>query len=155
MDIPELPPDIAFRPLGPDDEAAAFEIKRAALGPHVAAHWGWDDAVQAEFHRQRFGARPVLAIVRGDETLGTVSLQRSGDSLRLDEFYLLPQWQRDVLGTRILRHCLSLADAERLPVGLQHLAWNPVGSLYRRHGFAETGRDDTFVYMERPPAPDL
>jgi GNAT superfamily N-acetyltransferase len=153
MDIPDLPPDIAFRPLGPDDEGAAFEIKQAALGPHVAARWGWDDAVQTEFHRQRFGARPVMAIVRRGETLGTVCLQHVGDGLRLDEFYLLPQWQRDGLGSRILRHCLSLADAKRLPVRLQHLAWNPVGSLYRRHGFAETRRDDTFIYLRRPLAP--
>ena len=93
-----------------------------------------------------------MAIVRGGETLGTVCLRRSDGSLRLDEFYLLPQWQRGGLGTRILRHCLSLADAERLPVSLQHLAWNPVASLYRRHGFAETGRDDTFVHLQRPPA---
>jgi len=154
MDIPDLPPDIAFHPLGPDDETAAFDIKKAALGPHVAAHWGWDDAVQAEFHRRRFRARPVMAIVRDGEMLGTVCLQRSGTGLRLDEFYLLPRWQREGLGTRILRHCLSLADAERLPVGLQHLAWNPVGTLYRRHGFVEAGRDDTIVYMERPPQPD-
>ena len=154
MDLPDLPPDIAFRPLGPGDEAAALAVKQAALGQYIVDRWGWDDAVQAEFHRRRFAARPVKAIIRGGETLGTVCLHRSGDGLRLDEFYLLPRWQHAGLGTRILRHCLSLADAARLPVGLQHLAWNPVGSLYRRHGFAETARDDTFVYLERPAAAD-
>jgi hypothetical protein len=48
---------------------------------------------------------------------------------------------------------LPVAGRRRAAAGrLQHLAWNPVGSLYRRHGFAETGRDDTFVYMDgRPP----
>ena len=39
MEIPDLPPDIAFRPLRPGDEAAAFEIRKAALGPHIAARW--------------------------------------------------------------------------------------------------------------------
>ena len=38
MEIPDLPPDIAFRPLRPG-EAAAFEIRKAALGPHIAARW--------------------------------------------------------------------------------------------------------------------
>lgn len=152
MRIPDLPPDIRFRRMHADDGAAAFVIKKAALGPHIAARWGWDDAAQTEFHRHRFGERPVLAIDRAGETLGTVCLHDIGGRLSFDEFYLLPRWQRQGLGTRILRHCLAQADAQGLPVRLQHLEWNPVGSLYRRHGFVENSRNGVHVFMERPPA---
>ncbi len=151
MRIPALPPDIRFDSMGPEDEAAAFAVKKAALGPHITARWGWDDALQAQCHRERFRRRPVAAIVRDGETLGTVCLHAIGDRLSLDEFYLLPRWQGQGLGTRILAHCLALADGDGRPVRLQHLAWNPVGSLYRRHGFVETGRNDIHVFMERSP----
>ena len=35
-----------LRPAAPEDFAFAFEAKRDALGPHIAARWGWDDALQ-------------------------------------------------------------------------------------------------------------
>jgi len=151
MRIPDLPPDIRIRRMHAADEAVAFAIKKAALGPYIAAQWGWDDAIQFAFHRQHFGARPVHAIIRDGETLGTVCLHEAAGRLSLDEFYLVPQWQRQGLGARILRHCLALADSQALPVRLQHLQWNPVGSLYLRHGFVETGRDEFHVFMQRSP----
>jgi GNAT superfamily N-acetyltransferase len=95
-----------------------------------------------------------MAIVRDGEMLGTVCLQRSGTGLRLDEFYLLPRWQREGLGTRILRHCLSLADAERLPVGCsisRGTGRHALSPPRLRRGRAGTTRS---LYMERPPQPD-
>ena len=48
MHIPDLPPDLRF-PILPQDEDAlrySFEAKRAAMGPYIMAHWGWDEALQ-------------------------------------------------------------------------------------------------------------
>jgi hypothetical protein len=49
-----------------------------------------------------------------------------------------------------LHHCLTLADALGLPTRLEHLRWNPVRSLYLRHGFADVGQSDIHIFMERP-----
>ena len=82
--------------------------------------------------------------------MGTLSLMTLADHVRLGEFYLAPDVQDQGLGSMILRHCLDSADAAERPVRLEYLSWNPVGRLYRRHGFLETGRSDTHVFMERP-----
>jgi GNAT superfamily N-acetyltransferase len=81
--------------------------------------------------------------------VGTVDLTALADHLRLDEFYLLPAYQRQGLGTRILKHCLAIAHARSLPLRLRYLKWNPVGSLYRRHGFTVIDETEIHFIMQR------
>jgi GNAT superfamily N-acetyltransferase len=108
--------------------------------------------IQRSFHEQRFREKPFLRIIHCDVSVGTFALTRYPDHILLDDFYLLPEYHRRGLGTKILRHCLSVADAMSLPVRLRYLKWNPVGSLYRRNGFREIGETDIHFLMERQPA---
>jgi GNAT superfamily N-acetyltransferase len=153
--IPDLPPDIRFERLPPTPDAFdfAFEVKRAAMGPHIAVRWGWDEAFQRRFHEQRFAERRFFRIVVAGEPAGTLALTAYADHILFDDFYLLPALHRRGLGTRILRHVLATADRIGVPVRLRYLKWNPVGTLYRRHGFREVGQTDIHVLMERLPDP--
>ena len=152
MVLPDLRPDFTFPRLPETAEAIefAFEAKRAAMGPHIVRRWGWDEAFQRELHQRRFAEKPFFQIRRGEQPLGTLSLQLAPDHVRFGEFYLLPAHQGRGVGSAILRHCLALADQCGLPVRLEHLHWNPVGSLYRRHLFVDTGSSDIYTLMERP-----
>lgn len=120
------------------------------MGRYVTIQWGWDEQLQSDMHRAHFAAKPFFEITKAGEFVGTVSFQLLADHIRLGEFYLVPDLQRNGMGTAILQHCLELADSLRLPVRLEHLQWNPVGALYRRHGFAEISRNDIHIFMERP-----
>ncbi|MCJ2111288.1 GNAT family N-acetyltransferase [Methylobacterium sp. E-025] len=153
-------PDLTFPALGntAGDIDFAFRVKQAAPGPHVTVRWGWNETFQRAVHERCFNEKPFFAIERAGRRLGTISIESCSTHLRLGEFYLLPAFQGRGLGTAILRHCLTLADALRLPVRLEYLRWNPVGSLYRRCGCVELGRTDVHCLMERPstsppPAP--
>jgi GNAT superfamily N-acetyltransferase len=150
--LPDLPPDVRFAVLPPDQAAFAysFSVKRAAMRPYIEARWGWDEALQKRLHRERFEEKPFARILWRDRAVGTVSLMRVADHARFGEFYLLPEYQRLGLGSRILRHCLLLTDATSLPVRLEYLKWNPVGTLYRRHGFTVVGETEIHWLMERP-----
>ncbi|WP_426955114.1 GNAT family N-acetyltransferase [Muricoccus radiodurans] len=155
MDLPDLPPDLSFPRLATAaDEEFAFAAKRAAMGPHIISRWGWDEAFQRDLHRRRFAEKPFFGIRRNEEALGTLSVERAADHVRFGEFYILPPFHGRGIGSAILAHVIALADGLGLPVRLEHLHWNPVGALYRRHGFAETGRSDIHLFMERPvPGP--
>jgi hypothetical protein len=100
MLLPDLPPDLAFALLARDDEALrySFEVKRLAMGPHIAKRWGWDEALQQKLHRERFDEKPFFRIVRDGKPGGTVSVQRGEDHIRFGEFYLLPDLQRQGAG---------------------------------------------------------
>ena len=115
------------------------------------AHWG-DEALQLRLHRERFAGKPFFRIVWRGKDIGTVSLMRLADHVRFGEFYLLAAYQRCGIGGAILRHCLALSDTQGMPVRLEYLKWNPVGTLYRRHGFAVVGETEIHWLMERPAA---
>lgn len=152
LHLPDLPPDVQFAALPRDERAFAytFDVKRAAMRPYIERRWGWDEALQRRLHRERFDEKPFTRIVWRERAVGTVSLMRFDTYIRFGEFYLHQEFQRLGLGSRILRHCLQLSDATSLPVRLEYLKWNPVGSLYRRHGFVVTGETEIHWLMERP-----
>jgi GNAT superfamily N-acetyltransferase len=147
--------DVRFELLPDDDEAFefSFRAKQEALGPYVVERWGWDDDFQRNVHRTRLREKPFFRIVHQGRAVGTLSVLQAADHIRFGEFYLFPDSQGQGLGSRILQHCLSLADRHALPVRLEYLKWNPVGSLYRRHGFEPIGETEIHWLMERPPGP--
>lgn len=152
MSLPDLPPDFTFPQLANSvgDLEFAFEAKKAAMGPHIIARWGWDEVFQRKLHEQRYNEKPFFAIQQANRRLGTVSFDLNREYARLGEFYIFPELQGKGIGTKVLRHCLGLADDRKLPVRLEHLRWNPVGSLYRRWGFVEQGTSEIHLFMERP-----
>ncbi|WFS01636.1 GNAT family N-acetyltransferase [Rhizobium tumorigenes] len=157
MNLTDLPPDLQFRKLTPTDEEFefSFEAKRQALGPHIIQRWGWDEEFQREVHDRRLHEKPFWQIELNGQPIGTLSLQLLPDFVRFGEFYLIDQFRGIGIGSRVLAHCLHLADDKHLPVRLEYLLWNPVGSLYRRYGFVEVGRTAVHCLMERPQRPAL
>ncbi|WP_223217263.1 GNAT family N-acetyltransferase [Rhizobium cauense] len=150
MEIPDLLPDIRFPPLVASDHEFSFRVKAEAMGPHIKRHWGWDEQYQRDVHHQKLRARPFSLIELNGSAIGTVSLERHADHLQFGEFYILTEFRGQGIGSRVLRHCLSLADEMHLPVSLEYLLWNPVGTLYRRHGFLETSTTETHYILSRP-----
>jgi hypothetical protein len=68
VDIPGLQPDLVSRAM--TDLAGvrelAFATKRAAVMPHVAPRWAWDDALRRTFQERRYADRPFQSILRGN-----------------------------------------------------------------------------------------
>lgn len=149
--FPPLPPDVEFEVLPKTISALneAFDAKRDAMGPHIEKRWGWDEEFQYTVHKNRFSEKPFVRIIRNDERIGVVSVFSTKKHIQFGEFYLAQQHRGNGLGSRILKHCLSQTDKMNLPVKLEFLKWNPVGSLYLRHGFEIVGENDVHYFMER------
>ena len=140
---------VTLSPAEEADSEFAFDAKRQALGPYVEARWGWDDALQRTLHRQRWGERPWSIILSAGQRVGTVSVARTPTHIQFGEFYLLPSFQRQGIGTEVLRSVLRWADEENVAVKLEYLRWNPVGSLYQRHGFVVVSENDSHYFLVR------
>lgn len=102
--IPDLPPDITSRPMGPaeQDVLLAFDAKRAGMGPHIAVRWGWDEQLQEQLHRAHYAAKPFFEITQNTQLIGTVSFQLAEDHARLGEFYIFATFQKKGTGTASL-----------------------------------------------------
>ncbi len=142
-DLPEL------RPLTAEDFAFAWDLHKRALGPWVAATWGWDEADQERRFRESFrpGARQVLR--QGGADLGCLGLETRAGHLYLAYLALRPEAQGRGLGTRIVAGILEDADRRGLPLRLDVLKANPAVRLYRRLGFATFGEDPFRLHLER------
>jgi ribosomal protein S18 acetylase RimI-like enzyme len=134
------------------DQTFAYEVKRAALHSYVEQVWGWDEEFQREFHRRDWRLRrPDIVVVDGRE-VGTIDIERRETEYHLGEFYLLPAFQRQGIGSQLLERLTRAADVEEVPVGLEVLKINPVRALYERHGFTVVGESSTHYQMVRLPA---
>ncbi len=142
---------LELHPAEQSDFEFAFEAKREALGPHVEAKWGWDDAYQRGIHRTRWGERPWSIIRLDAQSIGTVSVDETASRIRFGEFYLLPRRQGQGIGSQVLAKTLARADVLSVPVELEYLKWNPVGSLYARHGFVIVDETDVHYRLVRLP----
>ncbi len=143
---------IQLRPATEADSEFYYDVKKQALGHYVAQVWGWDEAFQREFHRADFGLRRPDVVVYRDLDIGTIEIISHADHIHLGEFYLLPQFQRQGIGTVLLERVLAEAREKEWPVRLEVLKINPVRSLYQRHGFVVTGEREHHFLMERAVA---
>lgn len=143
------PSFIHLRPATKSDCEFCYKVKKDALGQYVAQVWGWEEAFQREFHGRNFEARRPAIVVYQNLDIGTFEVTRHVDYIHLGEFYLLPQFQRQGIGTILLQQVLDEATAKGLPVRLEVLKNNPVQSLYKRHGFVITGQREHHFLMER------
>ncbi|SFP24536.1 N-acetyltransferase [Variovorax sp. 770b2] len=143
--------DLEIRAAVDSDFEFALDAKRQALGPYVAARWGWDDNFQRNLHRSRWRERPWSIILKSSMPVGTIATWKVDGHLRIGEFYVLPAFQRCGIGSAVLRQVLGHADQDSEVVRLEHLKWNPVGALYGRHGFVEENANDTHYFLARHP----
>ena len=127
----------------------SFKIKKEALGPYVAEQWGWEDDVQRRLHRDHWQKRDILAIQADGKDVGTVWIEQFSDHWRLGEFYVLPAFQNQGIGSHVLVAAITDAERTRLPIRLECLKWNPVRGLYERHGFRRIKESETHFFMER------
>jgi len=141
---------IHFRPAIDDDFHLAFKIKKQAMGQHIKAKWGWDEAFQLEFHRIRWNEKPWFIILFDEEEVGTISLHPlDGNKVRVGEFYLCDGMRDKGLGSAVLKQVLSESDRKGQIVVLEVLKWNPAKLFYERHGFNVTSENDIHLFMQR------
>jgi len=149
-----MPSKVTLQEVIPADIEFAFEAKKQAIGPHIVEKWEWDEVFQRTLHEQRWSEKPWFILECDDEKIGTLSLhQKDSKTLRFGEFYLLDEYRNQGIGTSVLVEILNDCDAKGMKVILEYLHWNPVGSLYKRHGFKITSENDTHYFMEREANP--
>jgi ribosomal protein S18 acetylase RimI-like enzyme len=143
---------ISIEPLGetPEDFEFAFEVKKAAMGPHIRVKWGWDEEFQRKFHAERWRAKHFHRIVLDGKAIGTVAIDVHPTHVQFGEFYLLPEYQNRGLGSAVVDLVIRDLAARKLPLRLECLKWNPAVGLYRRKGFVITRETDIHYFMERP-----
>jgi GNAT superfamily N-acetyltransferase len=147
---PHMQPSL--RPAEDQDFDLAYAFKIDAMKEHITAKWAWDEDFQLTHHRRRWNEKPWQMILFHGEPVGTVSVDWLSTHLQFGEFYIASAYRGRGLGTFILNHVLSRADENNVEARLEYLKWNPVSSLYLRHGFRVVGENEVHYFAVRQPS---
>ena len=147
--------------LVPADESHTeflFQARKEAFAWLVSKVWGkWEEDFQRKVFAEEYeGCQPIL-ILYEDQIIGSYTCTKSTDRYDFGNFFILPKYQNQGVGSFVLKKILSVTDREGWPVRLVHWDFNPAGRLYERMGFEEIGRrnfegrQDYWVIAERQP----
>lgn len=145
-------------PAQPDDDSFLFQLYASTRADELRS-WGWDDATQHTFLTMQWMAqqRSYAAQYPNAEhriiyfqnlRAGRIFVSREDQRLVLVDLSLLPEFQKQGIGTALLQDLQDEAADCRLPLQLSVLKTNPAKRLYERLGFTTIGDNGMYDFME-------
>ena len=132
------------------DSEFVFTIKKAAFQEYVEQVWGWDDSYQRDLHNRRFTSQDLHIIQFCGTDVGFLATSRSSDTLKVNQLYILPEYQGRGIGSACMARVLNDATLRQMPVVLQVLKVNIRGTaFYQRLGFTIVGETTTHFLMKK------
>ena len=132
------------------DSEFVFTTKKAAFQEYVEQVWGWDDSYQRDLHNRRFTSQDFHIIQFCGTDVGFLATSRSSDTLKVNQLYILPEYQGKGIGSACMTRVLDDASLRQMPVVLQVLKVNTRGvAFYQRRGFTIVGETPTHFLMKK------
>ena len=143
---------LKFRKAQATDSDFVFTVKRAAFREYVEQIWGWDDTYQRELHNRRFASQDIRIIQFHGTDVGFLSTSTKSNTFKVDQLYILPEYQGRGIGAACMRHIIDDANREQKSVTLQVLKINTrATAFYQRLGFTIVDKNATHFQMKRLP----
>lgn len=140
--------DCRLRPATEIDREFLYRLHCRTMREVIERTWGWDDDWQVKDFDRRIGAYQVFVIDVGEEPIGGLMLDLTPDNLDIVELQILPEHQRQGIGTRVIEQVIDDAKRMGLSVTLSVVPANlDARRLYERIGFRATGVDEPFIRM--------
>ena len=108
----------------------------------------WDEAIQDGFFKEGWVRAPHKIILVDGKPAGVCSTVTNPDHVFFSELQILPEYQGQGLGTKIMQEQMQYAKSLDVPLRLQVLRENKAQKLYFRLGFKITETTDIHVKME-------
>jgi ribosomal protein S18 acetylase RimI-like enzyme len=144
--------ELNMRPAEDQDYEFARQVHHAAYHDVVERQFGkWDEQAQDGFFQSAWKGSAHEIIYLNGEPAGYFSMDETDDLIDLHELVLLPKFQGQGTGTKILNEAIEKAKTKNKVARLQVLKANKAAELYRKLGFSEVGETDTHIKMEFDP----
>ena len=145
--------DWTFNPATARDLERIADLKVLVIREHLERLIPWSEESSRQYLFDRFVPANLRIIEVNGVFAGCVALRQAEDCRWLEQFYLVPEFQGQGLGSAVLSALLEECDADGATVRLDVLQQSPARRLYERHGFVFEHEDELDVFMVRhPPA---
>lgn len=149
---------IHLRPISEEDDAFLFRVY-ASTRTEELKQLDWNEQArhaflasqfnaQHRYYHEQFPGAEFQLILREDEPIGRLYVDRSNDEIRIVDIALLPEFQRQGIGSALLQTLLAEARHRHLPVRIHVEKFNPAMGLYERLGFRPLEDQDVYLLME-------
>ncbi len=130
-----------------------WQVQLRALGPYVTEQFGTTADQQRDFFDLHFRIEEYRIVESEGERIGFLFSEQRSAGLYLGNIALLPEYQNQGLGARLVRSVSAAADGLGVAVSLQVLKSNPrARRFYEELGFAEAGETDSHCVMSNEGA---
>lgn len=130
--------DFQLRKAEKQDWNFIWSLRIATMKDIVARSYGWDEKTQRSYAEESLNGE--IALVVG-VPVGVITLSDWGDQLHMVWIAVLPEMQRQGIGTKLLQYSQQQALKKQKPLTLQVLSNNPAIGIYQRCGFEIDGQD--------------
>lgn len=155
------PGSVTLRLAVAGDEELLFAVYAGTRAAELA-QVDWDDARKEDFLRMQFKAQSqhystqypgaeFQIILIDAEPAGRLYVHRRSSEIRVMDIALLPAFQRQGVGTALMRGLLSEGDQGGLPVTIHVETFNPALRWYEQLGFKAVASNGVYQLMERLP----
>lgn len=136
------------------DSEFAYRTKKTAFKQYVEEVWGWDEEEQRQLHVRRYALQEFNVIQWSGIDVGIMAVVREPDCVKLNQMFVLPEYQGRGIGTACTMRVIEDAAASELSVRLKVLKVNSRAiRFFQKLGFNSIGESDTHVLMERRCSP--
>jgi ribosomal protein S18 acetylase RimI-like enzyme len=126
----------------------ALDLYLSTMRPYTEQLMVWDDEKQQASFATLWELEEVRIVTLDGNDVGWLQLQESPTEVRLLQFFIAPDQQRNGIGTEVLRDLLADWQAMAKPIVLSVLKNNPARRLYERSGFSVVGDTDVKYEMK-------
>jgi ribosomal protein S18 acetylase RimI-like enzyme len=140
--------ELILRPAEPTDFDFCQRIYFASMSPIIGT-LRLDMARQHESFAQQWHAAEVRIITVASKDVGWLQTAPATDAIFVAQLCLEERFQRQGIGSRVMRTVIEEAAREGKAVTLGVVKINPARRLYERLGFSVTHEDQYKYYMRR------
>jgi len=144
-------PLIVLRHAQAADLAFCRRITHETMRGIVEQLFGWDEDQQVETFARKWHVNEVRIITVATKDAGWLQTATVEDAVFLKQIYMDRPFQRQGIGTRVMRIVIDGARQDGKAVALDVVKINPARRLYERLGFRITGEEDHKFNMRREP----
>ena len=142
--------NIILRKARSQDSEFAYNVKKTAFMEYVEQVFGWEENAQRELHERRFASQEFRIIRYNSVDIGIVAYEVQTDCLKLNQLFLLPEYQERGIGEECMKHVMRKARMLNIPIRLRVLKVNQrANEFYQRLGFVYASESDIHVMLEK------
>lgn len=134
------------------DSEFAYGVLCKTIRPYAEQTFGiWQEAHVRSVLAGNISAGVTKIIMAVAKPVGILTVKELETHFQLDQLFVLPEYQRNGIGTELVRQILQRAKHLEVPVRLRVLRVNPAKRLYERMGFLVTSEEPERFYMQSAP----